>query len=72
MLNSVFIRTAYKDTKLNSIEWQSNRIDERWVTEELRRHTYTNGPSTFSYNCLPNCRSVFPLYLFFTAIFLKP
>jgi len=35
MLNCFFIKTAYKDTKLNSIEWQSNRIDELWVTEEL-------------------------------------
>ena len=44
-------------------------------SEELNRFingTYTNGPRTFSYNCLPNCHSVFPLYLFFTAIFIRP
>ena len=29
-------------------------------------------PSTFSYNCLPNYRTVFPLYLFFTPIFMRP
>jgi hypothetical protein len=38
MLNCILVRTAYKDTTLNSIGWQSNRIDERWVTEELRRY----------------------------------
>ena len=37
-----------------------------------RKNTYTNGPSTFSYNCLLNCRTVFPMYLFFTAIFIRP
>ena len=35
VLNCILIRAAYKDTKLNSVGWQSNRIDERWVTEEL-------------------------------------
>ena len=47
-------------------------MDTSAVKHNMLKNTYTNGPSTFCYNCLPNCRSVFPFYLFFTAIFIKP
>ena len=44
---------------------------ETQITMASIKNTYINGPSTFFYNCLPNWSSVFPLYLFFTAIFIR-
>lgn len=56
VLDCILIRTAYKDTKLNSIGWKSNRIAERWVTEELRR--YNIMTNSYKIVLIRTCRDV--------------